>query len=67
MLGLLGPETIPIVILIAVVLFGGAKIPQLARSLGRAKSEFQKGMNEGTKEAADDEPSAPEKTSETQS
>ena len=34
---------VPIVALVLLVLFGGAKIPELARSLGRAKSEFEKG------------------------
>lgn len=47
LLGLLGPEDIGIVILIAVVIFGGTKIPQLARSLGRAKGEFTQGLQEG--------------------
>ena len=39
-----------IVILIVVVVFGGRKIPELARSLGRAKGEFKKGLAEGEKE-----------------
>lgn len=41
----------PELIIIAVVLlliFGGAKLPKLARSLGSAKSEFEKGAKEGT-------------------
>ena len=43
-----------LLIIIAIVLlliFGGAKLPKLARSLGSAKSEFEKGSKEGTKEA----------------
>ena len=39
-----------IVILIIVVVFGGKKIPELARSLGKAKGEFKKGLAEGEKE-----------------
>ena len=39
-----------IVILIIVVVFGGKKIPELARSLGKAKGEFKKGLVEGEKE-----------------
>lgn len=36
---------LPIVILIVVVLlFGGAAIPKLARNLGSAKTEFEKGL-----------------------
>lgn len=44
-----------IVILVIVLLFGATKIPQLARSLGRAKSEFQKGTLEGEKDLVSDE------------
>ena len=39
-----------IVILIIVVVFGGKKIPELARSLGKAKGEVKKGLAEGEKE-----------------
>lgn len=47
----MGPEwLIPLVII--VVLFGGAQIPKLARSLGSAQKEFKKGLQEG--EAGDD-------------
>ena len=35
-----GPDLL-IVLAILLVLFGGAKLPQLARSLGEAKREFQ--------------------------
>jgi Sec-independent protein translocase protein TatA len=33
------------------LLFGGAKLPQLARSLGQAKKEFQEGSAETPKKA----------------
>ena len=39
-----------IVVLIIAVLFGAKKIPELARSLGKAKGEFKKGLVEGEKE-----------------
>ena len=39
------PELI-IVLLVVLLLFGGAKLPQLARSLGQAKKEFQDGAAE---------------------
>ena len=38
-----GPDVL-IVLVIVALLFGGAKLPQLARSLGSAKSEFEKGQ-----------------------
>ena len=38
---------IVIVLAIIALLFGGAKLPKLARSLGSAKGEFEKGMREG--------------------
>ena len=42
-----GPDVL-IVLVILLLLFGGAKIPQLARSLGEAKCEFEKGHTEST-------------------
>lgn len=42
----LGPTELIIILLIALLLFGGAKLPKLARSLGEAQKEFKKG-NDG--------------------
>ena len=42
-----------IVVIVAVVLFGGSQIPKLARSLGQAQKEFKQGISEG--QAEDDE------------
>ena len=42
-----GMDGIVVVVLLAVVLFGGAAIPKLARSLGSAKNQFEKGLGEG--------------------
>ena len=44
----LGPTEIVILVVIAIFLFGANRIPQLARSVGRAKGEFQMGMNEAS-------------------
>ena len=49
----LGPREIGLIVLAIVLLFGGAKLPKLARSLGSAKSEFEKGSKEGANAAAD--------------
>lgn len=43
----LGPTELIIVLVIVLVLFGGAKLPKLAKSLGEAKREFEKGSTEG--------------------
>jgi sec-independent protein translocase protein TatA len=42
-----GIEELLIILAIVLVIFGGSKLPQLARSLGRAKSEFSEGLKEG--------------------
>jgi sec-independent protein translocase protein TatA len=43
---------IVIVVVVAVLLFGGTKIPKLARGLGSASHEFKKGLEEGDKNEA---------------
>ena len=47
-----GPEVIVVLVLV-LVLFGGSKIPKLARSLGQAQKEFKQGLSEGAKDDAD--------------
>ena len=49
-----GPTELIIVLLIVLLLFGGAKLPKLARSLGEASKEFKKGVEEGGKEETKD-------------
>lgn len=41
-----GPEVI-LVLIVVLLLFGAAKLPQLARSLGASAKEFRKGVEEG--------------------
>jgi sec-independent protein translocase protein TatA len=53
-----GPELL-IILFVIVLLFGGAKLPKLARSLGQAQTEFKHGLREGTTPAADDADRAP--------
>ena len=48
-----GPELIILVVIIGVLIFGAAKIPQLAKTFGKAKSEYRKGEIEGDKELKD--------------
>jgi sec-independent protein translocase protein TatA len=42
----LGAPELLIVLLVILVLFGGAKLPKLARSMGQAQSEFKKGLKD---------------------
>jgi len=46
----LGTPEILIIALVILVIFGSAKIPTLARSLGQAKKEFQKGLDDESTE-----------------
>lgn len=62
-----GPDLLIVVIVVAVLVFGGAAIPKLARNLGSAKTEFEKGLktaktkDETTTKASDStETKAPE-------
>lgn len=58
-----GPsEWLVIAIVALVVIFGAKKIPEMARSLGRAQSEFKKGLREGQQELGETpsaQPAAP--------
>jgi Sec-independent protein translocase protein TatA len=49
-----GPDLLIVAIVLVVLLFGGAAIPKLARNLGSAKTEFEKGLDEGKKSAQGD-------------
>ena len=42
-----GPWQILIVALVAVLLFGTKRFPEIARSIGRSVSEFKRGQREG--------------------
>jgi len=45
----IGPTELLVVLAIILILFGGKKLPDLARSLGRSLGEFKKGKDEGEK------------------
>ena len=59
MAGLGAPELI-IILLIVMLLFGGAKLPKLARSLGESSREFRKGLSEGAGAADEPESKSPD-------
>lgn len=44
---IVGPEGLIVVAIIALV-FGASRLPKLARSLGSAKSEFEKATSQGS-------------------
>lgn len=46
----LGPEEILFVFIIIIIFFGAAKLPELARSMGRSMGEFKRGQLEVEKE-----------------
>lgn len=58
-----GTELIVILVIIA-LLFGGSKLPKLARSLGSAKGEFEKGLKEGEAKGSSDAKGSSESKSE---
>ena len=45
----LGTQELVIILVIVLLLFGGAKIPQLMRGVGKGVGELQKGLEEGKK------------------
>lgn len=46
----LGYQELLLILLLVLVLFGGRKLPDLARSLGSAVKEFKKGVAQGEEE-----------------
>jgi len=46
----LGPTEIVLILLIVLLLFGGRKIPELMKGLGKGIREFKDGMKEGEEE-----------------
>ena len=57
----LGSQELIVILIIGLVLFGGSKLPELARSLGRSINEFKKGINEGIQATDAKEKDAKEK------
>jgi sec-independent protein translocase protein TatA len=51
-LGMLGAQEIIVILLIVLLLFGGKKIPELMKGLGKGMKEF-KDAKDGTSESTD--------------
>ena len=52
-LGVVGPWQIVIIALVILLLFGGKKIPELMKGLGKGVKSFKEGMSEVEKEIKD--------------
>ncbi|MCR4765699.1 MAG: twin-arginine translocase TatA/TatE family subunit [Bacteroidaceae bacterium] len=57
----LGMQEILVIALIILLLFGGKKIPELMRGLGKGVKSFKDGMNEVTSPEDKKEETAPKK------
>jgi len=62
-----GAMEIGLIVVAIIILFGASKIPELARSLGKATGEFKKGKQEIERELTDVEKSIKETPEETKS
>ncbi|HSS19956.1 MAG TPA: twin-arginine translocase TatA/TatE family subunit [Pyrinomonadaceae bacterium] len=51
LLGMPGGWELIAILLVVILLFGGSKLPQLAKSLGQSKRAFKEGLEEAEKEA----------------
>ncbi|MBQ8070573.1 MAG: twin-arginine translocase TatA/TatE family subunit [Bacteroidales bacterium] len=52
-LGVIGPWEIVLICLVIVLLFGGKKIPELMKGVGKGVKSFKAGMSEVEKELKD--------------
>ena len=53
LLGMIGPWQVVLIVLGILLMFGGKKIPELMRGLGKGMSEFKKGKEEGDEKKED--------------
>lgn len=52
-LGVVGPWQVVIIALVIILLFGGKKIPELMKGLGKGVKSFKEGMNEVESQISD--------------
>lgn len=48
----IGTTELILIVAVLLLLFGGSKLPQLARALGQSKKAFREGIDEAEKDAA---------------
>lgn len=53
-MAVIGTTELIIILVIVLVIFGGAKLPKLARSLGQAQREFRQNADEMEESASDE-------------
>ena len=53
LLGIIGPWQIILIVLVVLLMFGGKKIPELMKGLGKGISEFKKGKKDIEKDLDD--------------
>jgi sec-independent protein translocase protein TatA len=58
---MIGTTEILIICGVVVLLFGAKAIPKFAKNIGKAKSEFEKGVTEGSESVDENEKEAPAK------
>lgn len=54
-MGRVGPYQILLIVLVLLLLFGGKKIPELMRGLGKGMKEFKDAQKEDEKDTSKDE------------
>ena len=52
---------------VVLVLFGASAVPRFARSIGRAKKEFEKGQRDGVRQEAEGQPPDADKSADDKS
>jgi sec-independent protein translocase protein TatA len=52
LLFVIGTEWIVVLVAAILLLFGGTKLPQLAKALGQSKKAFREGLDEGEREGS---------------
>ncbi len=57
--GMQGAPEILLIVFVIILLFGGKKLPELARSLGRSLNEFKRGQTESLPEKKEEKPAEP--------
>ncbi len=70
LLGVIGPTQIIVIVVLVIILFGGKKIPELMRGMGRGVKEFKDAVNkdytaEDEKESKTNESVKPKESDET--